>query len=70
MRSRAEGNAKVSRGGDLQLKVGQVINLNILNSILKPLDQIFIALFDFFLPLYIGIPTKPYKINITGLILY
>ena len=37
---------------------------------LKPLDQMLIALFGSFLPLYVGIPTKPYKRHATELLLY
>ena len=48
----------------------QVINLNIFNSILEPLDKALVALFGSFLPLYKGIPTKPYKRHITGSLLH
>ena len=51
-------------------KVVQVINLNVMNSILKPLDQMLVALFGSLLPLCIGIPTKPNKRYATRLLLH
>ena len=51
-------------------KVIQDINLNVLNSILKPSDQIPAALFNPLLPIYVGIPTNPCKRHATGLLLY
>ena len=51
-------------------KVVQVINLNVANSIFKLLDQMFVAPIGSFLPLYVGIPTKPYKRHATGLVLH
>ena len=41
------------------VRLVQVINLNVLNSILKPLDHMLVALFGLFFLLYIVIPTKP-----------
>ena len=51
-------------------KVVQAINLNILISVLKTTAQMFVALSSSFLPIYVGIPTKPYKRYVAGSLLH